>query len=156
MALSSSSHGLWFDDYTIGDNAVTPSRTVTEADIVMYAGLSGDYNEIHTSEHYAQGARFGKRIAHGLLGLSIASGLAFQLGFMRDTVDVFRGMEWEFTGPILIGDTVRVEIEVIETKPVPRLGNGKVVFKVALKNQRDEVVQRGTWALLVRSRPKQP
>ena len=151
MALSQP-HGLYFEDYNIGDKAVTPTLTITEGDIVAFAGLSGDYNEIHTSEQYSQNARFGKRIAHGLLGLSIASGLAFQLGFMRDTVDVFRGLEWEFTGPILIGDTIHAELEIIELKPVPRLGNGRVTFKIQLKNQRDEVIQRGNWSLLVRSK----
>ncbi|MBU6362212.1 MAG: dehydratase [Chloroflexi bacterium] len=146
--------GLWFEDYTIGYKLSSPSRTVTEADIVAFAGLSGDYNEIHVSEQYVQGERFGKRIAHGLLGLSIASGLAFQLGFMRGTVDVFRGLDWEFSGAIFIGDTVHAEIEVIETKAVPRLGNGKIVFKIALVKQDGSVVQRGNWSLLVKSKPK--
>lgn len=146
--------GLWFEEVTVGQKFTTPSRTITEADIVMFAGLSGDFNEIHVSEQYVQGERFGRRIAHGLLGLSIASGLSFQLGFMRGTVDVFRGIEWEFTGPIFIGDTIHVEVEVIETKPVPRLNNGKVVFKVTVIKQDNTVVQRGTWSLLMKSKPK--
>ncbi|MCW1967225.1 MAG: MaoC/PaaZ C-terminal domain-containing protein [Anaerolineae bacterium] len=146
--------GLWFEDYTVGYKLSSPSRTITEADIVAFAGLSGDFNEIHVSEQYVQGERFKRRIAHGLLGLSIASGLAFQLGFMRGTVDVFRGLEWEFTGAIFIGDTVHAEIEVIETKAVPRLGNGKVVFKVSVVKQDGAVAQRGNWSLLVKSKPK--
>ena len=154
MALASL-HGLYFEDFVIGDRAASQSRTITETDIVMFAALSGDYNEIHTSEGIAGGGIFGRRIAHGLLVLSVASGLAFQMGFLIGTVDVFRGLEWEFTAPTFIGDTLHIEAEVAEVKAFPRLGNGRVVFKVGVKNQKDEVVQRGMWSLLVKSRPKQ-
>ncbi|MCL5998344.1 MAG: MaoC family dehydratase N-terminal domain-containing protein [Chloroflexi bacterium] len=147
-------HGLFFEDFIIGDKATSTTRTITESDIVMFAGLSGDYNELHTSEAYAAKTMFGKRIAHGMLGLSIASGLAFQMGFLVGTVDAFRSVEWEFSAPIFIGDTIRLEAEVAEIKAFPRLGNGRVVFKVAVKNQSDQVVQRGTWSLLVRNKPK--
>ena len=148
----STPHGLFFEEYAVGQSATTPGRTITEADIVAFAGLSGDYNEIHTNEHYP-GNRFGKRIAHGLLGLSIASGLAFQLGFMRETVEAFRGLDWEFTAPIFIGDSVRLTVEITDTKAVTRLGMGKVSFRVSLMNQTNVVVQRGNWHLLVKLRP---
>lgn len=154
MALATP-HGLYFEEFEVGDKATSPTRTITEADIVMFAGLSGDFNEIHTSETFSQGNAFGRRIAHGILGLSIASGLAFQMGFLLGTVEVFRGIEWEFTAPIYIGDTIRMEAEVTETKAFPRLGNGKVTFKVQVKKQDDTVVQRGTWTLLVKGKPKQ-
>src|SRR5690349_2459296 len=122
-------HGLYFEEFVIGDKATSTSRTITEADIVAFAALSGDYNELHTSETYASRTIFGKRIAHGLLGLSIAGGLAFQMGFLVGTVDAFRGVEWEFSAPIYIGDTIHLEAEVSETKAFPRLSNGRVVFK---------------------------
>ena len=153
MALNSL-HGLYFEEFVIGDKASSMTRTITESDIVSFAGVSGDYNELHTSETYASKTMFGKRIAHGLLGLSIASGLAFQMGFLVGTVDAFRSVEWEFTAPIFIGDTVHLEAEVSEVKAFPRLGNGRVVFKVAVVNQEGKTVQRGTWALLVRNKPK--
>ncbi|MCS7056915.1 MAG: MaoC/PaaZ C-terminal domain-containing protein [Thermoflexales bacterium] len=153
MALTTP-HGLYFEDFVVGDRATSPSRTVTEADIVMFAGLSGDYNEIHTSEAFSQGNMFGRRIAHGLLGLSIASGLAFQMGFLLGTVEAFRSIEWEFTAPIFIGDTIHLEAEVVEVKAFPRLGNGKVTFKVSVKKQDGSVAQRGTWTLLVKGKPK--
>ncbi|MCS6849193.1 MAG: MaoC/PaaZ C-terminal domain-containing protein [Anaerolineae bacterium] len=153
MALTTP-HGLYFEDFVVGDKATSPSRTITEADVVMFAGLSGDYNEIHTSEEFSKGNMFGRRIAHGLLGLSIASGLAFQMGFLLGTVEVFRGIEWEFTAPIFIGDTIHLEAEVAEVKAFPRLGNGKVTFKVSVKKQDGSVVQRGAWTLLVKSKPK--
>jgi acyl dehydratase len=153
MALNSL-HGLYFEEFTIGDKATSLTRTITENDIVAFAGLSGDYNELHTSATYADTTMFGKRIAHGLLGLSIASGLAFQMGFLVGTVDAFRSLEWEFTAPIFIGDTIHLEAEVAESKAFPRLGNGRVVFKVTLVNQDSKLVQRGTWSLLVRCKPK--
>lgn len=153
MALTTP-HGLYFEDFVVGDKATSPSRTITEADVVMFAGLSGDYNEIHTSETFSQGNMFGRRIAHGLLGLSVASGLAFQMGFLLGTVEVFRSIEWEFTAPIFIGDTIHLEAEVAEVKAFPRLGNGKVTFKVSVKKQDGSVAQRGTWTLLVKARPK--
>ena len=153
MALNSL-HGLYFEEFVIGDKATSMTRTITESDIVTFAGLSGDYNELHTSATYGATTMFGKRIAHGLLGLSIASGLAFQMGFMVGTVDAFRSLEWEFTAPIFIGDTIHLEAEVAEVKAFPRLGNGRVVFKVALVNQDGKTVQRGSWSLLVRAKPK--
>ncbi len=153
MALTTP-HGLYFEDFAVGDRATSPSRTITETDVVVFAGLSGDYNEIHTSETFSQQGMFGRRIAHGLLGLSVASGLAFQMGFLIGTVEVFRALEWEFTAPIFIGDTIHLEAEVVETKAFPRLGNGKVTFKVQVKKQDGSVVQRGTWTLLVKGKPK--
>jgi acyl dehydratase len=145
---------MYFEEFVVGDKAKSPTRTITEADIVMFAGLSGDYNEIHTSSEFSKGNMFGQRIAHGILGLSIASGLAFQMSFLLGTVEVFRGIEWEFTNAIFIGDTIHIEAEVTETKAFPRLGNGKVSFKVNVIKQDGSVAQRGTWTLLVKGKPK--
>ena len=145
--------GLFFEEFVVGEKVTSQSRTVTETDVVMFAGLSGDYNEIHTSEAFSKGERFGRRIAHGLLGLSIASGLAFQMGFMVGTVEVFRSIEWEFTGAIFLGDTIHVVAEVAETKPVPRLKSGKVAFKVSVVNQDGQIVQRGLWTVLMKMKP---
>ncbi len=153
MALNSL-HGLYFEQFVVGDKATSTTRTVSESDIVAFAGLSGDYNELHTSETFAVKTMFGKRIAHGLLGLSIASGLAFQMGFLIGTADAFRGLEWEFNLPIYVGDTIHLEAEVVETKAFPRLNNGRVVFKVALLNQDGKVTQRGTWSMLIKSQPR--
>ena len=147
-------HGLYFEEFVVGDKASSTTRTITESDIVAFAGISGDYNELHTSETFASNGLFGKRIAHGLLGLSVASGLAFQMGFIIGTADAFRSLEWEFTLPIYIGDTVHLEAVVVETKAFPRLGNGRVVFRVVLLNQNGKVTQRGTWTMLVRSKTR--
>lgn len=152
MALKES-RGLYFEEFVVGEKVTSQSRTITETDVVLFAGLSGDFNEIHTSEAFSKGERFGKRIAHGLLGLSIASGLAFQMGFLVGTVEVFRAIEWEFTGAIFLGDTIRVVAEVAETKGMPRLKSGKVVFKVSVVNQDGQLVQRGMWTVLMKMMP---
>ncbi len=147
--------GWYFEDFQVGQQIVTAGRTVTEADIVAFAGLSGDYNQIHTDAEFAARTPFGQRIAHGLLVMSIASGLAAQTGFTEGTVIAFREIkDWKFAKPVYIGDTIHVEITITETKPLRRLGGGAVTFRLDVKNQRDETVMRGTWVVLMASRPK--
>jgi acyl dehydratase len=147
------SRGRYFEEFAVGDEVISPGRTVTEADIVAFAALTGDYNPLHTDAEYAKGTVFGERIAHGLLGLSIASGQAERLGFLEGTVEAFTSLEWKFRGPIKIGDTVHVEAKVARKKEMRRLGGGFVVFDVAVINQRDEAVQKGQWTVLIRSKP---
>ena len=144
--------GLYFEEFAIGDSVTSAARTVTEADMVGFAALSGDWNAIHTDKEYAATQMFGERIAHGLLGLSIASGLAVQLGFIQGTVIAFMGVDWKFRAHIKIGDTIHITATVAETKAIPRLGGGIVTFNVELLNQRGEVAQRGTWGMLVKSK----
>ncbi len=142
--------GLYFEDYTTGDSVTSQGRTVTEADIVSFAALSGDWNAIHVDAEYAKKGMFGERIAHGMLGLSIATGLAARLGFIDETIIAFIGMEWKFRGAIKIGDTIRMCATVAEKKAAPRMGGGLVTFGVEVINQRDERVQKGTWTMLVK------
>ncbi len=147
--------GRYFEEFTVGDRIITAGRTMTEVDIVNFAGLSGDFNQIHTDAEYAGRQMFKQRVAHGLLGLSIASGLVVQTGFMEGTIMAFREIgEWKFSKPIFIGDTIRVELEVLETKAMARLGGGSVALKLSVKNQKDEVVQQGTWVALMMGRPQ--
>jgi 3-hydroxybutyryl-CoA dehydratase len=145
--------GLYFEDYNVGDTATTAGRTVTETDIVNFAALSGDWNAIHVDAEYAKGGMFGERIAHGLLGLSIATGLAIRLGFMEETVIAFMGLDWKFRGAIKIGDTIKVLATIGEKKPMPRLGGGLVIFNVEVVNQRGETCQKGTWTMLIKAKP---
>ena len=141
---------LYFEEFTEGAAFESPARTITEADIVHFAGLSGDYNPLHTDAIYAAETPFGERIAHGLLGLSIASGLASRIGILEGTTLAFRSLEWKFKAPVLIGDTIHVLARVAQTRALRRLGGGQVVFDVRLINQRDETVQQGKWSLLMR------
>ena len=144
--------GPYFEEFEVGQTVVTVGRTITEGDIVRFAGLSGDFNQIHTDADYATQEMFGERIAHGLLVLSITSGLAVQTGFIEGTVLAFRELDWKFSRPVVIGDTVHAQIEVEAVKAVPRLGGGNVVMKVTVVNQKDEVVHRGHWVMLVKSK----
>ena len=153
MATISQPKGLYFEEFAVGDTFETVGRTITEADIVNFAGISGDFYGLHTDEEFAKTTPFGTRIAHGLLVLSIATGLAMRLGFLEGTVEAFMGLEWQFRRAVFIGDTVRVRGEVVEKKPMKRLGGGLVTLKVRVLNQKDEVVHRGTWTVLVRSKP---
>ncbi|RLC80996.1 MAG: dehydratase [Chloroflexi bacterium] len=146
--------GLYFEDLTDDISITTPGRTITEADIVMFAALSGDWNQLHTDAEFAKGTVFGERIAHGLLGLAVASGLAARLGFMEGTVEAFLGLDWKFKAPIKIGDTIRLQAKIAKKKAMKSLGGGIVTFDVALLNQRDEVVQKGQWTVLVKSRER--
>ena len=150
MADLVSHKSLYFEDYNIGDSATTQGRTVTESDIVSFAALSGDWNPIHIDAEFAKEGMFGERIAHGLLGLSIASGLAIRLGFLEETVIAFMGLDWKFRGAIKIGDTIKVKAEVAEKKLMPRLGGGLVTFNLEVVNQRNETCQKGTWTMLVK------
>lgn len=146
--------GLFFEEFTIGDSVESAGRTVTEADIVLFAGLSGDYNLIHTDAEYSKQHAFGQRVAHGLLVLSIASGMAVRLGFMEDTILAFRSLEWKFSAPVVAGDTIHLRVTVEETKAMPRLGGGIVRFKMEVINQRAETVNRGAWDVLCKSKPE--
>ena len=146
--------GKYYEDLTIGQKFSTASRTVTEADVVGFAGLSGDYNQIHIDARYAAQGPFGQRVAHGLLVLSIISGLAVQTGIMDRTVIAFREIaDWKFSKPVFFGDTVRGEMEVVGLKPFPRLGGGAADIAITVKNQKDESVMSGKWVILLQSRP---
>lgn len=147
--------GKYFEEFKVGMNFVSPGRTITESDIVTFAGLSGDYTQIHTDVEFSKSTPVGQRVAHGLLGLSITSGLAVRTGVLEGTVIAFREIsEWKFIKPVFIGDTVRVYLSVLETKELRRIGGGAVNIELRLLNQNDDTVMKGIWKVLVASRPK--
>jgi acyl dehydratase len=144
--------GLFFEDYSTGQRIITAGRTITESDIVNFAGLSGDYNQIHTDLEYSSKTPFGQRVAHGLLGMAVCSGLAAQTGVMEGTVLAFREIrDWKFIKPILINDTIHAELTVKAKKAMPRIGGGAIDIDVYLKNQEQETLMRGTWVVLIAS-----
>jgi 3-hydroxybutyryl-CoA dehydratase len=146
--------GKYFEELALGQMIYTAGRTVTEADVVGFAGISGDYNQIHIDARFAAQGPFGQRVAHGLLVLSIFSGLAVQTGIMDRTVIAFREIaDWKFSKPVFFGDTVRGEMEVVGLKPFPRLGGGAVDIAITVKNQKDEAVMSGKWVILLLSKP---
>lgn len=147
--------GLYFEEFTAGQNIKTAGRTISEDAIFSFAGLTGDYNQIHTDAAFASKTQFGQRIAHGLLGMSISVGLIMQTGLLEGTVFAFREIqEWKFVKPFFIGDTVHALLTISETKALPRIGAGALIAVVEVRNQNDEVCQKGTLNLLVLSRPK--
>ena len=147
--------GKYFEEFETGMTFVSPGRTVTESDIVTFAGLSGDYTQIHTDVEFSKSTPVGQRVAHGLLGLSIASGLAVRTGVLEGTVIAFLEInEWKFIKPVFIGDTVRVSLHVLETKELRRIGGGAVNIELRLLNQNDDTVMKGIWKILVASRPE--
>ena len=145
--------GLYYEDFEVGHVYRTPSRTVTEADIVAFAGLSGDYNPLHTDETYAATTPFGKRVAHGPLGLAILTGLSARTGLFEGTTLAMLGMTWRFVGPIFPGDTVHGEMAVKAKRETSKPGRGIIDRDVRLVNQRGEVVQEGVFTVMVRCRP---
>jgi acyl dehydratase len=131
-----------YDDIKIGVEFVSPGRTVSETDIVLFAGLSGDYNVLHTDAEHMKSSQFGERIAHGLLGLTIQQGLAGRV--VADIVELpFAGLSWKFRGPIRIGDTIHVVARVTDKRQAERPGWGIVTIARRVLNQRGEVVQEG-------------
>ena len=146
--------GLYFEEFSVGQKITTVGRTVTEGDIMNFAGLTGDYNQIHTDAHFAAGTQFGQRIAHGLLGLSVGVGLLMRTGVLEGTVIAFREiLEWKFIKPVFIGDTVHATMEVKDKKAMPRIGGGLATVEVSVMNQKDEVLMKGTLALLIALKP---
>ena len=147
--------GLYFEEFSVGQKVITEKRTITENDIMTFAALTGDDNRIHTDPEFSKTTVFGKQIAHGLLGLSIASGLAWQTGILDGTVIAFREIsEWKFVKPVLINDVIYVDLVVKETKALPRIGGGAVTITLEVKNQSEEVCHRGSWTVLMMSKPK--
>jgi acyl dehydratase len=144
--------GLYFEEFEIGQTMTTRGRTITEADIVNFAGVSGDYNPLHTDAEYAAKSTFGQRVAHGMLGLSAATGQAYALGFMEGTVMAFTSLDWKFRAPVMIGDTITVEIEIAQKREARAAGGGFVTFNIKVVNQRGETVQKGAWTVLVASK----
>ncbi|HKG23387.1 MAG TPA: MaoC/PaaZ C-terminal domain-containing protein [Blastocatellia bacterium] len=144
--------GKYFEDFEIGEQSMTAGRTITEADIVNFAGITGDWNEIHTNKELAERGPFKQRIAHGALIFSIATGLSVRLGQTGDTVIAFYGLDrLRFVKPTFIGDTIRVRQKVEEKAEKDERG-GIVTMLNEVINQRDEVVVSYTAKVLLRRR----
>jgi acyl dehydratase len=140
-----------FSDLTVGDEWESPRRTVTEADVVHFAGVSGDFNPIHVDHEHARNGPFGKPVAHGLLGLAIASGLASHAPKV-ETLAFLAILEWKFLQPIGFGDTIRVVTRVVSLEPQSRGRRGLVTWHRRVVNQAGETVQEGLTQTLVRNR----
>jgi 3-hydroxybutyryl-CoA dehydratase len=147
-------NGLWYEEFTEGLSIETRARTITEADIVNFANLSGDFNPMHTDAEYAKTTDLGARVAHGALIFSVATGLAYRLNILEGTVIAFRSFEMKMSLPVYIGDTIKLVGKVVARKDVPAAKGGLVTFEVRVVNQKNEAVQKGTWLLLMSAKPQ--
>ena len=142
--------GLWFEDFALGQVIWSAGRTVTEADLVAFAGLSWDTTFLHTDAELAGRSAFRGRIAHGMLVWSMASGLGVGTGIFEGTIEALAGMSMDFTAPVYPGDTIRLRLEVTEKSDPPTRRNGRVIFQARVYNQREELVVDGVWRTVVR------
>ncbi len=141
--------GMYYDDFAVGQMFVSPGRTITEADLANFAGVSGDFNPLHTDEEFARTTQFGGRIFHGPGVFAIATGLESRIGIKEGTAIAFLGMTCNMRAAVKIGDTIRVEETVKELRPSSsKPDRGIVTFGVEVLNQRNEVCQDGDWLVM--------
>lgn len=146
--------GMYFEDFEIGRTFTTSARTVTEADIVNYACLSGDFNQVHTDWEYARSTAFGGPVAHGPLVYAIAGGLNYASGVNEGTLLALLGVdEWRMLAPVFAGDTIRMHSTVADVRASSKPGRGVVVLQRDILNQRHESVQSMKVTLMYRVRP---
>lgn len=145
--------GKYFQEFEVGQEIEGPGRTVTETDIVNFASVTGDWNQLHTDAEYVKTEAFGERIAHGLLGLSIGVAQLVSLGAVEGTIIAFIGIEWKFKAPIKIGDTIHALVTVKQKKEMQAAGGGFVIMSMKILNQRGETTQQGDLTMLVKARP---
>ena len=145
--------GKFYEELEIGDLFTTPGRTINEADIVAYAGLSGDYNPVHTDAEFCKKYNIYKqRIGHGLLGLSYVDGLIFRIGLFDGTGLASMSWTWAFKGPIFIGDTIHATTQITSKRTTKKPGRGIINEHVTLYNQRDEIIGEGDHLNMIRMR----
>ena len=143
--------GLKFDEFSIGDRFESQARTITESDVVAFAGLSGDYNPLHTDAEFGKKTPFGERIAHGMLIQSIATGMANWTGIFEGTTIALLEQVIRYKEAVHFGDTVHLELLVEEKKASSKPDRGIVSFSAQVTNQEGKVVQDGKWTLLMKN-----
>jgi acyl dehydratase len=139
----------FYDDFEVGEKLVTPGRTLTETDMVNFNGLSGDFNSIHTDEEFAKTTPFGTRVAHGLMGPVLTSGLLARTGIFDGSILALLSVTWNFKKAIIPGDTLHVVQTVTSMRKTSSGDRGIIEFAIDLVNQRDEVTQSGTRTLMI-------
>lgn len=148
--------GKYFEDWEVGDEFETGARTITETDIVHFAGLSGDFNPLHTNEEFAKSTLFGTRVAHGFLVHSISIGLINQTTFFEGTVMAQKGHKnVVFMKGVLAGDTISAKVKIVEKNDKGKTDRGEIVFDVDVINQKGEVCSKSTRVLLIRKKMNQ-
>ena len=143
--------GMYWEELEIGKEYVSAARTVTEADIVHFAGISGDYNPLHINEEHCKNTQFGQRIAHGPLIYAMATGKIFQLHLYDDTLIAFVGFDsLKFNKPVFIGDTIHARVSAVEKKETSKPDRGILKRKFEVLNQNGDIVQEGVQVFLLK------
>ncbi len=146
--------GYFIEDFAVGETWVSPGRTITDADLVAFSGLSWDTNPMHTDEEHARQSPFGRRIAHGALTLSYATGLLAKSGRMDETAMAFLSIErWEFKGPVCPGDTIRLHTTTVAAKrSSSKPDRGAWTGELKVVNQQGQVCQQGLFTIMMKAR----
>lgn len=152
MAYDYQPRGLYLEEFEVGKTYYSPARTVTEADVTNFAGLSGDFNPLHTDEEFAKKNLFGTRIAHGALGFIISTGLSNQMGIFEGTTIAFMECTVKYPAPLLIGSTVHASVTVTETRHSSKPGRGILKQKLLLLDQDEKVIMESDQTLMMKSR----
>lgn len=144
--------GQFFSEFSVDDTFVSGGRTVTEADVVHFAGISGDFNPLHVDASFAEKTPFGQRIAHGMLAASISTGLGQTLGIFEGTTLALMSQTFDYKAPVFFGDTIRLRLTVREVTPSSKGGKGVVLFQSDVVKQDDTVAVAGSWTVLFRDK----
>lgn len=142
--------GLYFEEFDEQAEYVSRSRTVTEADVVNFAGVSGDYNPLHTDAEFMKTSPFGERIVHGMLVASMATGLSSQRGWFEGTTIALLDVSFRFKAPVKFDDTLHLVLKVKEKRETSKPDRGVLVVAANMVNQRDEVVVEGQWTAMMK------
>ena len=146
--------GRYWEEFTVGEVLVTGRRTVDGGDVSRFAGLTGDFNPLHTDAEFAKTTPFGARVAHGILTLAVSNGSQNLAGWFEGTTLALLGLDRvRFTAPVKFGDTVYTEMTVKERRESSKPGRGVVIFEASVKNQRGETVCSYEESVLMRRRP---
>ena len=144
--------GRYYEELEVGARFDTSRRTILDADIIQFAGLTADFNPLHTDDIFASQSDFRGRVAHGPMLVGMAFGLASRAGLLDGTALALLNITWRFTKPVRPGDTVSVKVHVARKEPTRKPDRGVVEFELDVINQRDEIVQSGTAKMLMKRR----
>jgi acyl dehydratase len=145
--------GLYFEEFELGAKYVSQGRTVTEADVVAFAGLSGDFNPLHTDAKFAATTPFGERIAHGMLTVAMSTGMSNWTGIFAGTTIALLEQNIKYTGAVKFGDTVHLEMEVTEKKETSKPDKGIINIAAKMLNDTEQVVVDMKWTLMMKRKP---
>lgn len=143
---------MFFEDFNIGDEMITPRRTITETDVVQFAGISGDFNPLHIDEEFAKQTPYKTRVAHGLLSVSVITGLQSMMGIVNGSTLGLLEINWRFKRGVIPGDTIYAKFIVKEKQETSKKDRGVLTRSVLVYNQRDEIVSEGEIILLMKKK----